>query len=206
MGTARPAWRRIGLPFLVAGAVIALGAAGSGALDHWRASQQVAETGLADLGLIAPNGEPFDAAGLIGRPTAVFFGFTHCPDVCPMTLQRLALMRQKIGPTFDRLQVLFVTLDPARDTATVLGDYMSAQPITVLGLTGPERAIDAAVQNFGIFRERIAIPGQGYTIDHTASLFLLDSAGRRAGEIGIDADQEEFESKLRSVLPRSNTE
>jgi protein SCO1/2 len=112
----------------------------------------------------------------------------------------LALMREKIGPSFDQLQVLFVTLDPVRDTGAVLGDYMSAQPIAVLGLTGPDSAIAAAVHNFGIFRERIAIPGQGYTIDHTASLFLLDRAGRRAGEIEIGASEEEFESKLRDVI------
>lgn len=191
----RPAW-----PLLVAGAALVLGAASYGGVRYWQASQQVEATGLADLGLVTSNGAPFDAAQLLGRPTAVFFGFTHCPDVCPMTLQRLALMRQKIGPAFDQLQVLFITLDPDRDTRLVLGDYMSAQPIAVTGLTGPHSAVDAAAHNFGIFRERIAIPGQGYTIDHTASLFLLDREGRRTSEIGIDASEVEFEDKLRSVL------
>lgn len=205
MDTIKPAWRRLGKPVLMAVAAVGLASASYGALQYWEINQRAEATGLAGLGLLTAQGERFDAAQLIGRPTAVFFGFTHCPDVCPMTLQRLALMREKIGPGFDQLQVVFVTLDPARDTGRVLADYMSVQPVTVLGLTGPESAIEAAVRNFGIFRERIAIPGQGYTIDHTASLFLLDRAGQRAGEIGLIASEEEFEEKLRGVLAATST-
>lgn len=185
---------------LTLGAGLALVGGGQAGLGYLQAKKAAQSIGLSDLPLLTQSGEEFAPVSLLGRPTAVFFGFTQCPDICPMTLQRIAMMRQKIGPAFDRLQVVFVTLDPNRDKHGVMKDYLSGQPVEVIGLTGSFAAVQRAATNFGVFREQIEIPGQGYTIDHTASLFLLDAQGKRSGTIGIDASEEEFERKLRSVL------
>lgn len=159
-----------------------------------------ASSHLAAFALQDTQGKPFDYQRLAGKPVAVFFGFTRCPDVCPMTLQRLARMREKIGASFDDIEVIFVTLDPERDTPDLLRDYMSVQPMKVTALTGSEAAIARTADNFGVFQERVATADNDYTIDHTASLFLIGRHGGKAGEIPIDATEVEFESKLRSLL------
>jgi len=155
---------------------------------------------LAGLKLTDENGRNFDFARLSGQPVAVFFGFTRCPDVCPMTLHRLAFLRQKIGPEFDRIKIVFVSLDPQRDTPEALKNYMEGQPVRVTGLTGSEADIAKVANRFDVFHEVIRVPGQDYTIDHTASIFLVDKRGRRSGEITMDADESEYEKKLRQLL------
>lgn len=153
-----------------------------------------------DLRLTDAEGKPFDLASLAGKPVAVFFGFTHCPDVCPMTLQRLALMKEKIGSKFDDLQVIFVTLDPERDSPATLKSYFSAMPIGVTGLTGSAEQIAQAAKQFDVFYETVRYSETDYTIDHTASLFLVDREGRRAGEIAFDSEEAEFEQKLSNLI------
>lgn len=191
--------------FVTLGVSLALVGGAHAGIGYLQTKKFAASIGLSDIPLLTQSGEEFDPVSLLGRPTAVFFGFTHCPDICPMTLQRLAMMREKIGPSFDQLQVVFVTLDPNRDKHGVLNDYLSGQPVDVIGLTGSFAAVQRAATNFAVFHEQIEIPGQGYTIDHTASLFLIDRQGNRAGTIGIDASEGEFERKLRSVVAPAST-
>jgi len=165
-----------------------------------RAEEVQASSHLATLALQDTQGKPFDYQRLAGKPVAVFFGFTRCPDVCPMTLQRLARMREKIGASFDEIEVIFVTLDPERDKPDLLRDYMAVQPIKVTGLTGSQEAIARTAASFGVFQERVATSDDDYTIDHTASLFLIGRHGGKAGSIPIDATEIEFEGKLRRLL------
>jgi protein SCO1/2 len=120
-----------------------------------------------------------------------------------MTLHRLGFLRQKIGPEFDRIKIVFVSLDPKRDTPEVLKNYMEGQPVRVTGLTGTEADIAKMAKRFDVFHEVIRVPGQDYTIDHTASIFLVDKKGRRSGEITMDADESEYEKKLRQLLQGS---
>jgi len=171
----------------------------NGALPQ-REAVDAARGAPVELKLTDAEGRPFDLASLSGKPVAVFFGFTNCPDVCPMTLQRLALMREKIGGRFDDLHVLFVTLDPERDTPATLKSYFSSMPIPVTGLTGTAEQIAKAAKQFGVYYETVRYSESDYTIDHTASLFLLDRTGRRAGEIGFDSEEAEFEEKLREAI------
>lgn len=165
------------------------------ASDSFLASPALAHVDLRDAG-----GKRFDMASLEGEPVAVFFGFTQCPDVCPMTLQRLSLMKQEIGKPFDDLHVVFITLDPERDKARRLAEYLGNQPLRITGLTGTTAEVSRAAVQFGVFHERVALAPGAYTIDHTATLFLFDRQGRRAGEIPFDATQEEFRSRLRAIL------
>jgi protein SCO1/2 len=109
-------------------------------------------------------------------------------------------MREKIGASFDEIEVIFVTLDPERDKLDLLRDYMAVQPIKVTGLTGSQEAIARTAASFGVFKERVATSDDDYTIDHTASLFLIGRHGGKAGSIPIDATEIEFEGKLRLLL------
>jgi protein SCO1/2 len=121
------------------------------------------------------RGSPFNDQRLRGAPTLLFFGFTHCPDVCPTTLATLAeIERAAVMP---HLRVLFVSVDPARDTPEVLGRYVHAFDPGFTGLTGSEHAIGELAARLGVAYERVELPGGDYTMDHSAALFLLDDTG-----------------------------
>ncbi|MCZ8134827.1 MAG: SCO family protein [Porphyrobacter sp.] len=152
------------------------------------------------LKLTDADGKSFDLASLKGKPVVVFFGFTQCPDFCPMTMQKLASMRERIGTPFNELHVLFVSLDPERDTPGTLKSYFSAFPLPVTGLTGSAADIASAAKQFDVFYETVRYSETYYAIDHTASIFLIDRDGKRAGEIGFGADDAEFQAKLEALV------
>lgn len=152
------------------------------------------------LKLTDADGKPFDLASLKGKPVAVFFGFTQCPDFCPMTMQKLASMRKRIGTPFNDLHVVFVSLDPERDTPEMLKAYFSAFSLPVTGLTGSAADIAGAAKQFDVFYDTVHYSETYYAIDHTASIFLIDRDGKRAGEIGFGADDAEFQAKLEALI------
>jgi protein SCO1 len=122
------------------------------------------------------TGRTFTRAELVGRPALVFFGFTHCPDVCPTTLVKLAQTVKRARPP--GLRVLFVTIDPQRDTPSVLGAYVHAFDPAFEGLTGSPQAIAALAAAFGVAVNRVELPGGDYTMDHSAVVFLVNDAAR----------------------------
>ncbi len=114
-----------------------------------------------------------------GKVVVLFFGFTQCPDVCPTTLSEMAEVKKKLGRDGERVQVIFVTLDPERDTAAVLAQYVPAFDSTFLGLRGSAEDTAAVAKDFKIFYQKV--PGQtatSYTLDHTAASFVFDPEGR----------------------------
>jgi protein SCO1 len=131
---------------------------------------------VADFQLIDTTGRPFTRRDLRGAPTLVFFGFTHCPDVCPATLLKLVQVEKRA--TIPGLRVLFISVDPQRDTPPVLGMYVHAFDPQFQGLTGDSQAIAAIAANFGVPVNRVELPGGDYTMDHGAVVFLLDDAAR----------------------------
>lgn len=137
-----------------------------------------------------------------GRPVAVFFGFTHCPDICPTTLGEFAAYMEALGPDAERIHWLFVTVDPERDTAAHLAQYLALFDPRVVGLTGTEAQVAEAARQFRVFFRRVPLEGGGYTMDHTASTFLLDSEGRFAGTIDFKEPDEVAVQKLRGLLRR----
>lgn len=134
---------------------------------------------IADFQLTDNSGQPFSRLNLQGKPTLVFFGFTHCPDVCPTTLVKLA--QAKKTAHVPGLNVVFVTVDPARDTQKLVGLYVHAFDPDFVGLTGDEKTIDTMAQNFGVAVNKVDLPGGDYTMDHTAAVFLLNTRGQVAG-------------------------
>jgi protein SCO1/2 len=131
---------------------------------------------VAAFQLTDQDGAPFSHEQLKGSPSLLFFGFTHCPDVCPTTLALLAQFDQQ--PPIDGLRTILVTVDPERDDVTAMKRYTGAFSPRMLGLTGSEAQIDALMKSVGAARFRQPAPGGGYIVDHSATLYLIDPAGR----------------------------
>jgi protein SCO1/2 len=134
---------------------------------------------VSDFQLTDHLGHPFTARDLQGKPSLVFFGFTHCPDVCPTTLAKLAQVK-KAAPIAG-LRVLFVTVDPQRDTPTAVGIYAHAFDPDFVGLTGDPKAVEKISAAFGVAAFRVDLPGGDYTMDHSAAVFLVDARARIVG-------------------------
>jgi protein SCO1 len=128
--------------------------------------------------LVDAQGRPFTLEQLRGVPTLVFFGFTHCPDVCPTTLALLADVTRKLKAPAPR--VALISVDPERDTPEKLKAYVAAFSPQFIGLTGTAPGIVAVTRNFGVAASRVDLPGGNYTVDHSAAIFALDAAGRIA--------------------------
>jgi protein SCO1/2 len=132
-----------------------------------------------DFALTDHNGKPRTLADFKGKAVLVFFGYTQCPDVCATTMAELAAVMKELGPLADRLQVLFVTVDPERDTQKVLAQYVPAFDPRFLGLYGDLDATSKTAKEFKVFYQKVdgKTPAT-YTMDHTAGSFVFDPAGR----------------------------
>lgn len=128
--------------------------------------------------LIDHDGKAVTEQDFKGKPILVFFGFTHCPDVCPTALFEMSEILRKLGPDADRMRVLFVTVDPERDTPAVLKDYLSSFEPQIRGLTGDAAAIAAVEKAYGVYSRKIPLDAGGYSMDHTAFVYLMDKDGR----------------------------
>jgi protein SCO1/2 len=132
-----------------------------------------------DFALTDHNGQPRTLADFRGKVVLVFFGYTHCPDVCPTTMAEMAGVMKELGPQAERVQVLFITLDPQRDTPEVLKAYVPAFDARFLGLYGSTEATDKVAKEFRVFYQKVpgTEPGS-YTLDHTAGSYVFDAQGR----------------------------
>jgi len=145
------------------------------------------------------EGLPFSSAKLAGKPFAIFFGFTHCPDVCPTTLARLARLRRQIGRGEDSFAIVFVTVDPERDGPKEVGRYAALFNTPVIGLTGSPAEIDRIKKQFGVFSAKVEQPGADYSIDHTAATFLFGPDGKFAATIAPDESDAAALAKLKRI-------
>jgi protein SCO1/2 len=128
-----------------------------------------------EFSLIDQNQAPFTAARLKGAPTLVYFGYTHCPDVCPVTLLQLAqVVKTGVVPG---LRVVFISVDPARDTPSQLAQYVHAFDPDFIGLTGTPAMLQRVAHNFGVAFLRVELPGGDYSMDHSSTIFLMDTHG-----------------------------
>jgi protein SCO1/2 len=131
-----------------------------------------------ELSLTDHNGKSRTLADFRGKVVTVFFGFTHCPDVCPTTLAEMAQVMKELGPDAGKVQVLFVTVDPERDTAQVLQQYVPSFNPAFLGLYGDLDATARAAKEFKVFYQKQPVKDGGYSVDHGAGTFILDREGR----------------------------
>jgi protein SCO1/2 len=130
------------------------------------------------LALTDHNGTPRTLTDFRGKVVVIFFGFTHCPDACPTTMIELAKVARDLGPDAARMQVLFVTVDPERDTPEVLRQYVPAFQPTFLGLYGTADETARTAKEFKVYFQKQRLPGGSYTMDHSAGTFVLDQQGR----------------------------
>jgi protein SCO1/2 len=154
---------------------------------------------IADFHLTDNEGRPFSLRDLQGKPALVFFGFTHCPDVCPTTLLKLAQIRKTTGVA--GLRVVFVTVDPARDTPRLVGSYVHAFDPDFIGLTGDNQAITRLAKEFGVAVSKVDLPGGDYTMDHSAVVFLLNEHAQIAAIFTPPFDTPRFAEDLSRAAP-----
>ncbi len=125
------------------------------------------------------NGQPRTLADFKGKVVVVFFGYTQCPDVCPTTLSELAGIKKALASEAERLQVIFITLDPQRDTPELMAGFVPAFDSSFLGLWGEQAVIDKVAKDFKVFAQKVpSKDGKSYTIDHTAGSYVFDDQGR----------------------------
>jgi len=145
------------------------------------------------------DGTPFTDKDVEGRPHIVYFGFTFCPDLCPTTLYQLADAREGLGAAAQDLAILFVSVDPERDTPAVLDSYAAAFP-GVTALTGTEEQLNQAARTFGAYFRRVPLQDGGYTVDHTTTALLFERDSAFAGTIPHDATLDEAREKVAALL------
>ena len=185
--------------------IVGLAAAGI-VVMLWRQSEpqsSVTQTSLGTIGgpftLVGTDGKPFTSAQLNGKPAAVFFGFTHCPDVCPTTLARLSKLRRELGKGDDALSIVFVSVDPERDTPAEVGNYLKLFDTPVVGLTGTTAQVEQVKKQFGIYSRKVQQPAGGYSVDHTATVMLLDRGGQFVATLSPEEGNAVALDKLRRI-------
>lgn len=154
--------------------------------------------------LVAQDGRPITQAAFTGKPTALFFGFTHCPEVCPTTLYELNGWMEKTDPDGTKLQGYLVTVDPERDTPELLDQYISNVSSRITGIAGPPEKVLEMVKGFRVYVRKVPLdenePEGDYTVDHTASVFLLDENGRFRGTISYGENPDVAVEKLQNLI------
>lgn len=165
--------------------------------------QQQQSAGRVPIGgpfrLTSHEGKPFTDADLKGKPFAVFFGFTHCPEVCPTTLYDLTQDLEALGSDADKLRVAFITVDPEQDTPELMKTYLSSFDPRIVGLTGTNEEIAVVAKAYKIYYRKVPTDS-GYTMDHSATIFLMDSKGDFYGTSNFQETQEIRRSKLKQLI------
>ena len=146
------------------------------------------------------SGKAVTDADMKGKPFLVFFGFTHCPDICPTTLFDMSQLMKELGPDADRAGALFITVDPDRDTPKVMKDYLSNFDPHVRGLTGDPTAINAAIRAYRVYAKKVPLENGDYTMDHTALVYLMDKNGHFVAPFDVSRTPAAEAADLRRFL------
>lgn len=150
--------------------------------------------------LVDHNGQAVDQTMFEQKPYALFFGFTHCPEICPTSLYEMAGWIEGLGAEADKLGFAFVTVDPERDTPEMLKDYVSAFSDKIVGLTGSKEQVQSAVRSYGVVAQRVPLEDDDYTMNHTASVFLMNADGTLRGTIAYGEDADVATKKLSNLI------
>ncbi len=169
-----------------------------------QSKEQIAEAPFGvPFELVDQTGKPITEQAFRGKPTALFFGFTHCPEICPTTLFELNGWLEKVDPDGTRLQAYFVTVDPERDTPEMLNNYISNVTKRVIGIAGSPEKVAEVIKGFRVYAKKVPLdekdPNGDYTMDHTASVFLLDAEGRFKGTISYGENPDVAVQKLENL-------
>ena len=149
--------------------------------------------------LVGSDGQPFPSSRLAGKPYAIFFGFTHCPDVCPVTLARLVNLRKQLGRGEEAFNIVFVSVDPERDGPEQVAAYADAFGGPVIPLTGSPAQVEQVKKQYGIYSEKVPVEGGDYTVDHTATALLFDRNGGFVATISPEEQDAPALDKLKRI-------
>jgi len=150
--------------------------------------------------LTTQSGTKLSDSDLKGEPFAVFFGFTHCPEVCPTTLWEMSEALKALGPDADKLKVLFISIDPTRDDPEALALYLQSFDPRIVGLTGSEEEIGTVAASYRAYWRKVPTGDGDYTMDHTASIYLMDADGEFTSTISYDEHADMRLAKLKKLL------
>ncbi len=180
--------------------ILVLMTAGIGWLTYsWYGTHYGGEPFGAPFALTDQTGQPITEAALRGHPSAVFFGFTHCPEVCPTTLFEMAGWLNTLGDEGKDIKAYFVSIDPERDTPEIMKTYISNFSDRIVGITGEPAKVEAMSKAFGIYAKKVPTEDGDYTMDHTASVLLLNAKGDFAGTIAYGESASNAIAKLKRL-------
>ena len=146
------------------------------------------------------SGQTVTEKNLVGRPTLIMFGFTHCPDVCPTELFEISEILRAMGKDADRVNAYFVSVDPERDTQAAMKDYLSSFDPHLKGLTGDPTAVAKAISDYRVYAKKVPLKDGDYTMDHTALIYLMDRDGKFVSPFRLDRKPEEAAADLKRYL------
>ena len=181
--------RRLILPlvvFLLGAAALAAAAFITFAPGGRQAGQSLASSVGGPFALTTTEGKTLTDKDLRGAPFLVFFGFTHCPDICPTKLFEISEVLRAAGTKGEKLRALFISVDPERDTIETLKSYLGSFDPRIIGLTGDRAAIDAAIKAYRGYSKKVPLKDGDYTMDHTALVYLMDKNGGFVGAFNIE--------------------
>lgn len=146
------------------------------------------------------HGKTVTEKDLQGRPSLIFFGFTHCPDVCPTALFEISEVLRAMGPDASRVNAFFISVDPERDTVSAMKDYLSSFDPNLRGLTGDSEAVAKVIASYRVYAKKVPLKDGDYTMDHTALIYLMDRKGNFVRPFDLKRTPEEAAKELRSYL------
>ncbi len=170
---------------------------------HWTEQVGVRIGGSFDL--VDQNGNQITDKDILGKPHAMFFGFTHCPEICPTTLFEASGWLKALGDDGDRLGIYFISVDPERDTPEILKDYMSAFDPRITAITGSAEKIAGMIADYKVYAKKVPLDDGDYTMDHTATVFLFNADGTFAKTIAWAENPETVMEKLENLIEKGKS-
>jgi protein SCO1/2 len=146
------------------------------------------------------SGQTVTEKEMQGRPTLIFFGFTHCPDVCPTSLFEMSEVLRAMGQDADRVNAYFISVDPERDTADAMKDYLSSFDPHLKGLTGPPEDLAKVISEYRVYAKKVPLKDGDYTMDHTALVYLMDREGKFVAPFNLKRTPDEAAADLKHYL------
>ena len=167
-------------------------------LSRKNAPQKISEI-IDKVNLIDHYGKPFKSSTLKNKPSLLFFGFTNCPEICPTTLADLSEITKKVTSNVNAINIIFVTLDPKRDNQKHLKDYIQYFDGNIIGVTGNKIEIEKFADNWGVFYETVETSNKNYTLNHTATVFMIDELGNFRGTISWGENETSIIQKINNL-------
>lgn len=194
--------KRAGLILLIGGGFL-VAALGVGWVQSQRATQSASDSAPVPIGgafaLTDEDGRSVTDQTYRGKWVLVFFGFTHCPDVCPTALNDISIVLDQLGPRADKVQALFISVDPERDTAQLLKEYTGSFHPNIVGLTGTIEQIAAAAKAYRVYYKKVPTD-DGYTMDHSAITYVMSPDGKYAAHFSHQSGPDRMVEKLRTLI------